>query len=72
MDCEETNLASLMASTTPQVSPPIWWKLVVPFCGTHLAAAYGIYRRPPSTVSAGIWAATFLVYQLATYGCVYM
>jgi len=38
----------------------------------HLAAAYGVYRRPPSTVPTAIFVATVVVCQLANYGCVYM
>ena len=61
-----------MAPTTPRKSPPIWWKFIITFFGVHLAAAYGVYRRPPSTVPTAILVATLVVYQVANYGCVYM
>lgn len=73
MDCEEiTSVCSLMAPTTPPQPPPVWWKVVIYFCGIHLAAAYGVYRRPPSTVPTAIFIATVVVWQLANFGCVYM
>ena len=71
---EETSFDSLMASTrtTPQEQRPLWWSLIIPFCGVHLAAAYGVYCRPMSTVPTAILVATIVVCQLANFGCVYM
>ncbi|KAI0283721.1 hypothetical protein BGY98DRAFT_1105800 [Russula aff. rugulosa BPL654] len=39
-----------MTSNPPQGRPTIWWTNVISLCGTHLAAAYGVYRLPPTTV----------------------
>jgi len=61
-----------MASTTPRNPPVIWWNNVIFFCGTHLAAAYGIYRRPLSTVPGALLVATIVLFQLAMFGCVYL
>ncbi|SRR5260221_9435548 len=58
-----------MASTTPTKPPVIWWNNAIFFCGTHLAAAYGIYRRPPSTVPGALLVATIVLFQLAMFGC---
>ena len=70
LNCEETSFASLIASTrtTPQDQPPLWWSLalIIPFCVIHLAAAYGVYCRPISTVPTAILVATIAVAQLAT------
>ena len=72
MDCEETTSACPLMALTPQQPPPVWWEVIIYFCGIHLAAAYGVYRRPPSTVPTAIFVATVVVCQLANYGCVYM
>ena len=73
MGCEETTFpCSLMASTTSHEPPDVWWKVIIYFCGVHLAAAYGVYRRPPSTVPTAILVATIVLCQLANYGCVYV
>ncbi|KAI0275182.1 fatty acid desaturase-domain-containing protein [Gloeopeniophorella convolvens] len=59
-----------MASTvspSPQ-QPAIWWNNIIFFVGAHFAAAYGVYRRPPTTVPAGILAATVVLWQLASFG----
>ncbi|KAF8481648.1 hypothetical protein DFH94DRAFT_403321 [Russula ochroleuca] len=56
-----------MASSPPQ-RPAIWWKNSIFFCGTHLAAAYGVYRRPPATVPKIILVATVVLWQLASFG----
>ena len=61
-----------MTSTTPRNPPVIWWNNAIFFCGTHLAAAYGIYRRPPSTVPWALLVATIVLFQLAMFGSVYL
>ena len=62
----------LMAPSTPRKPPAVWWENILFFCGTHLAAAYGVYRRPPSTVPRAILVATVVLWQLASFGCVYL
>jgi stearoyl-CoA desaturase (delta-9 desaturase) len=59
-----------MASGAPQRRPPIWWSNAIFFCSTHLAAAYGVYRRPPATVPKIILIATVVLWQLGSFGCV--
>jgi hypothetical protein len=59
----------LMMSTLPPKQPPIWWENIIFFCGTHLAAAYGVYHRPPATVPKAILIATLALWQLASFGC---
>lgn len=55
-----------------QGRPAIWWKNALFFCGTHLAAAYGVYRRPPTTVPKTILVVTIVLWQLASFGYAYM
>jgi stearoyl-CoA desaturase (delta-9 desaturase) len=63
---------SLMASSVQRKPPAVWWYNALFFCGMHLAAAYGVYRRPPSTVLRAILVATVVLWQLANFGCAYM
>jgi len=62
---------SLMASSVQQKPPAVWWKNALFFCGTHLVAAYGVYRHPPSTVSRAILVATVVLWQLGNFGFAY-
>ena len=64
----------LMTSTSddPRGRPTIWWNNALFFCGTHLAAAYGVYRRPPTTVPKTILVVTIVLWQLASFGYAYM
>ncbi|KAA1471400.1 hypothetical protein DENSPDRAFT_776372 [Dentipellis sp. KUC8613] len=56
-------------ATDPEARPPqIWWANAIFFVGTHLAAAYGIYRRPLSTLSRETALLTFVCWQLACFG----
>ena len=57
-----------MVSSPQQRQPTIWWKNAIFFCGTHLVAAYGVYRRPPATVPKIILVATVVLWQLASFG----
>jgi hypothetical protein len=57
-----------MTSRSPQGRPAIWWTNVIFFCGTHLAAAYGVYRRPPTSVPKMILVVTIVLWQLGTFG----
>jgi len=57
-----------MASTTTRKPPTIWWSNALFFCGAHLAAAYGVYRRPPSTVPGVLLVATVVLWQLGSFG----
>ena len=61
-----------MASSPPQPRPAIWWNNAIFFCGTHIAAAYGVYRRPPGTVSKIILVLTIALWQLGSFGYAYM
>src|SRR6266566_3229327 len=61
-----------MTSRPPQGRPAIWWNNVIFFCGMHLAAAYGVYRRPPTTVPKMILVVTILLWQLGLFGYAYM
>lgn len=61
-----------MTSSPPQDRPAIWWNNVIFFCGTHLAAAYGVYRRPPTTVPKMILVITIVLWQLGSFGYAYM
>jgi stearoyl-CoA desaturase (delta-9 desaturase) len=61
-----------MTSSPPQGRPAIWWNNVIFFCGTHLAAAYGVYRRPPTTVPKIILVVTIVLWQLGSFGYAYM
>jgi stearoyl-CoA desaturase (Delta-9 desaturase) len=60
-----------MTSSLPPKRPAIWWSNIIFFCGTHLAAAHGVYHRPPSTVPKAILIATIALWQLASLGCAY-
>ncbi|KAF8492783.1 hypothetical protein F5888DRAFT_1618645 [Russula emetica] len=57
-----------MTSSPPQRRPAIWWSNLIFFCGTHLAAAYGVYRRPPTTVPKMILVVTIVLWQLGSFG----
>jgi hypothetical protein len=59
----------LMTSSLPPKRPAIWWENTIFFCSTHLAAAYGVYRRPPATVPMPILVATVALWQLSSFGC---
>jgi hypothetical protein len=62
-----------MTSSPPQGRrPAIWWNNAIFLCGTHLAAAYGVYRRPPATVSKMILFFTVVLWQLGSFGYAYM
>ena len=37
-----------------------------------MAATFGVYRRPPATVSKMILVVTVLLWQLGSFGCTYM
>lgn len=60
-----------MTSRPPQGRPAIWWNNAIFFCGTHLAAAYGVYRRPPATVPNIILVVTIVLWQLGSFGYAY-
>jgi hypothetical protein len=62
----------LMTSSPPQGRPTIWWSNAIFFCGTHLAAAYGVHRRPPTTVPRMILVVTIVLWQLGSFGYAYM
>ncbi|KAI0283715.1 hypothetical protein BGY98DRAFT_1087781 [Russula aff. rugulosa BPL654] len=57
-----------MTSNPPQGRPTIWWTNVIFLCGTHLAAAYGVYRLPPTTVPKMILVVTIVLWQLGSFG----
>lgn len=61
-----------MTDSAPRKRPIIWWSNAIFFCGIHLAAAYGVYCRPPTTVPKAILVATVVLWQLASFGCAYM
>jgi hypothetical protein len=61
-----------MTSSPPQGRPAFWWSNAIFFCGTHLAAAYGVYRRPPTTVPKMILVVTIVLWQLGSFGYAYM
>jgi len=61
-----------MTSSPPQRRPAIWWNNAIFFCGTHLAAAYGVYRRPPTTVPKMILVLTIVLWQLGSFGYAYI
>jgi hypothetical protein len=61
-----------MTSNPPQGRPTIWWTNVISLCGTHLAAAYGVYRLPPITVPKMILVVTIVLWQLGSFGYAYM
>ncbi|KAH9973270.1 hypothetical protein BGW80DRAFT_1171928 [Lactifluus volemus] len=52
-----------MTTSLSPKPPAIWWVIII-FCGTHLAAAYGVYHRPPATVPMPILVATVAHWQL--------
>ena len=60
-----------MSSSHSPKRPAIWWENTIFFCGTHLAAAYGAYHRPPATVPKVILVATVVFWQLASLGYAY-
>ena len=57
-----------MSTTTPAKDSSIWWSNAFFFVGVHLAAAYGVYVRPPQLVSWQILAMTVVLWQLASFG----
>jgi hypothetical protein len=60
-----------MTPSLPPKRPVIWWEVAIFFCSTHLAAAYGVYHRPPATVPMPILVATVALWQLAIFRCAY-
>jgi hypothetical protein len=60
-----------MTPSLPPKRPAIWWENIIFFCATHLAAAYGVYHRPPATVPMPILVATVALWQLSSLGCAY-
>jgi hypothetical protein len=61
-----------MTSSPPQRRPAIWWTNAIFFCGTHLAAAFGVYHHPPATVPKMILVVTIVLWQLGSFGYAYM
>ncbi|ETW87157.1 hypothetical protein HETIRDRAFT_431593 [Heterobasidion irregulare TC 32-1] len=57
-----------MSTTTPAKDSSIWWSNAFFFVGVHLAAAYGVYVRPPQFISWQILAMTVVLWQLASFG----
>ncbi|KAI0297585.1 fatty acid desaturase-domain-containing protein [Multifurca ochricompacta] len=57
-----------MTSRTSRNQSTFWWNNAIFFCGTHLAAAYGVYHRPLATIPKAILVATVVLWQLASFG----
>ncbi|KAH9958400.1 hypothetical protein BGW80DRAFT_161237 [Lactifluus volemus] len=56
-----------MASSLPPKLPEFCWQTIIFFCGIHLAAAYGVYHRPPATVPMPILVATIVLWQVTNF-----
>lgn len=57
------------AVSDPPPKSKIWWSNSIFFLWVHLAALWGIYYWPPSAVPRATLILSFLVWQLAEFGC---
>ena len=53
---------------TSQTTPKIWWSNIIFFLSVHVAAALGIYYKPPSVVPWPTLGLFFFLWQSADFG----
>ncbi|KAI0067970.1 hypothetical protein BV25DRAFT_1875026 [Artomyces pyxidatus] len=58
----------MSTASSPPKPVAIWWSNAFFFLAAHVAAAYGVYTRPPSTVSKPTLLMTVLLWQIASFG----
>ncbi|KAI0050568.1 hypothetical protein FA95DRAFT_1555494 [Auriscalpium vulgare] len=57
-----------MSPATQSKPVAVWWSNAVFFLAAHVAAACGLYLRPPSTVPRATLIMTILLWQIASFG----
>ncbi len=64
------SLSQTMSTSTERRSNNIWWSNAVFFLAIHLAAFYGIHRKPFSSVSTPSLVLALAIWQSSCFGCV--
>lgn len=63
-------MGAIKTADVPSSNGKFWWSNAIFFVGTHIAAAVGVYFKPPWAVPRATLLLCLLVYQASCFGCV--